>query len=115
MPRRPHGGRSAGHLRAPDSAPSTQLAQAVADIAKKWWKPVIATWMGAEDVEEGRRIFIDNDIPAYDTPEGAVRTYVNMCKYKRHLDQLYETPEVLPACKAASKDHLKDLLKMAAR
>ena len=96
-----------------DSAPSTPLAQAVANVAKNTRKPVIATWMGAEDVEEGRRIFVENSIPTYDTPEEAVRTYVNMCRYKRHLDQLYETPHELPAHQAPSKDHLKELLKMA--
>ena len=96
-----------------DSAPSTQVAQAVADSAKNAWKPIIATWMGAKDVEEGRRIFVENSIPHYGTPEEAVRTYVNMCRYKRHLDQLYETPAELPAHKAPLKDHLKELLRMA--
>jgi acetyltransferase len=96
-----------------DSAPSTQVAQAVADSAKNAWKPVIATWMGGENVEEGRRIFVENNIPTYDTPEEAVRTYVNMCRYKGHLDQLYETPDELPAHIAPSKDHLKELLKIA--
>ena len=96
-----------------DSAPSAQLAQAVADSVKNTWKPVIATWMGAEDVREGRRIFVENSIPNYDTPEEAVRTYMNMCRYKRHLDELYETPEELPAQKTPSKDHLKELLRMA--
>lgn len=95
------------------SAPSTQLAQAVADCAKKTAKPVIATFMGAADVEEGRRIFIENSIPHYDTPEEAVRTYVNMCRYKRHLDELYETPDELSVQKAPAKDHLKELLKLA--
>lgn len=96
-----------------DSAPSTQVAQAVADIAKNAWKPVIATWMGAKDVKEGRHIFVENSNPAYGTPEEAVRTYVNMCTYKRHLDQLCETPAELPAHKAPSEDHLKELLEMA--
>ena len=96
-----------------DSAPSTHLAQEVADSAKTTGKPVIATWMGAEDVKEGRRIFVENSIPTYDTPEEAVRTYVNMCRYKRHLDQLYETPEELPEHKAPLKDHLKEILKTA--
>jgi acetyltransferase len=95
-----------------DSAPSTKLAQAVADIAKTATKPVIATWMGAKDVEEGRLIFVKNSIPTYNTPEVAIRTYMNMCKYKRHLDQLYETPEELPVHKAPLKDHLKELIKM---
>ena len=96
-----------------DSAPSTQVAQAVADVARSTWKPIIATWMGAKDVEEGRRIFVENNIPNYDTPEEAVRTYVNMCRYKRHLDQLYETPAELPSHKAPSKGHLKELLRIA--
>lgn len=96
-----------------DSAPSTQVAQAVADSTKNAWKPVIATWMGATDVEEGRRIFVENNIPNYDTPEEAVRTYVNMCRYKRHLDQLYETPDELPAHKAPANQHLKELITVA--
>jgi acetyltransferase len=96
-----------------DSAPSTQVAQAVADVARKTWKPINATWMGAKDVEEGRRIFVENNIPNYDTPEEAVRTYVNMCRYKRHLDQLYETPAESPSHKAPSKGHLKELFRMA--
>jgi acetyltransferase len=96
-----------------DSAPSTQLAQAVADIAKNASKPVIATWMGAKDVEEGRLVFVKNSIPIYNTPEGAVRTYMNMCKYKRHLDQLYETPDELPPHKSPLIDHLKELIQMA--
>ncbi len=96
-----------------DSAPSTQLAQALADSVKNARKPVIATWMGAEDVEQGRHIFVENSIPTYDTPEKAVRTYVNMCRYKSHLDQLYETPDGLPAHKEPSKDHLRGLLQKA--
>ena len=98
-----------------DSAPSTQLAQVVADSAKNARKPVITTWMGAVDVEEGRHIFVENSIPHYETPEEAVRTYVNMCRYKRNLDQLYETPDELPAHKAPLKDHLKELLNVAIR
>jgi acetyltransferase len=96
-----------------DFAPATQAAQAVANIAKNSRKPVLATWMGAAGVEEGRRIFVENSIPTYDTPEEAVRSYVNMCRYKSHLAQLYEIPEELPAHKAPAKDHLKELLRAA--
>jgi acetyltransferase len=38
---------------------------------------------------------------------------VNMCRYKRNLDQLYETPDELPVQQAPSKHRLKELLKMA--
>ena len=96
-----------------DSAPSTQLAQLVADIGKNAWKPVIATWMGGKEVREGRNVFVEKGIPNYDTPEEAVRTYVNMCRYKRNLDQLYETPDELPAQQTPAKNHLKERLRMA--
>lgn len=96
-----------------DSAPSTRLAKAIAESAKNASKPVIATWMGGDNVEEGRQVFVEHSIPSYDTPEEAVRTYVNMCRYKKHLDQLYETPEELSAQKAPPKEHLKELIQTA--
>lgn len=96
-----------------DFAPSTKLAQAVADIAKTASKPVITTWMGSKDVAEGRMVFVENSIPTYNTPEEAIRTYVNMCRYKRHLDSLYETPEELPEQQAPSKDHLREIIRRA--
>ena len=96
-----------------DFASSTEVAQAVANIAKNAWKPIIAAWMGGKDVEEGRRIFVENDIPHYDTPEKAVRTYVNLCSYKGHLDELYETPDELPMQQTPAKDHLTEILRMA--
>ena len=96
-----------------DSAPSTQLAQLIADIAKDSGKPLLATWMGGQEVKEGRGVFVDKGIPNYDTPEEAVRTYVNMCRYKRNLDQLYETPDELPAQQTPAKNHLKELIRRA--
>jgi acetyltransferase len=96
-----------------DSAPSNELAQVVAEIAKNNSKPVIAAWMGGKGVREARDIFVASSIPSYDTPEEAVRTYVNMCKYKSHLDQLYETPDELPLHKAPAKDRLKELIQIA--
>lgn len=96
-----------------DFAPSTKLAQAVADIAKNALKPIITTWMGSKDVAEGRLVFVENSIPTYNTPEEAIRTYLNMCRYKSHLDSLYETPGELPAQQAPTKDHLQKLIRMA--
>ncbi len=93
-----------------ESAPSTRFARAVAEVAKKWWKPVVAAWMGAKDAEEGRRILVDQDIPVYDTPEQAVRNYMNLYEYKRNLDKLYQTPEALPEPGAPFKNRLKELL-----
>ena len=90
-----------------ESAPSDELATEVARLAKDTWKPVITTWMGAKEVEKGRRIFIENNLPTYETPEEAVRTYLTMYKYRRNLDQLYETPAELPVHEPPDKQQLK--------
>ncbi len=97
-----------------ESAPSDQVATTVAETAKGWAKPVITTWLGAKEVENARSIFIQNNLPTYETPEEAVRAYVNMYKYKRNLDHLYETPAELsvrdPRDKQELKANIRDIL-----
>ena len=96
-----------------DGAPPKDFAEAVGPIAKGAQKPVMVTWMGAKDIEKERDILVNEDIPTYGTPEEAVRAYVNMHRYKRHLDHLYETPAELPAHKAPPKDELRAGIKEA--
>ena len=93
-----------------DYAPSARLAQALAEASKNTWKPVIAAWMGGKAVQQGKAILVENDIPVYENPEESVRAYLNMCSYKRNLDQLYETPHELPVHEAVPKERMKKLL-----
>ena len=90
-----------------ESAPSDELAREVARLAKGTRKPVITTWMGGKEIEKGRRIFIENNLPTYETPEEAVRTYLTMYKYRRNLDHLYETPAEQPVHEPPDKRQLK--------
>ena len=66
--------------------------------------------MGGKAVQQGKAILVENDIPVYENPEESVRAYLNMCSYKRNLDQLYETPHELPVHKAVPKERMKKLL-----
>jgi acetyltransferase len=68
------------------------LAVTIASIAKGTKKPVIVAWMGGQGMEEGMEVLRSHKVPAYATPEEAVRTYMEMFRYKRSLDLLYETP-----------------------
>lgn len=90
-----------------ESASSDELAGEVVRLTKGTWKPVITTWMGGKEVEKGRRIFIENNLPTYETPEEAVRTYLTMYKYRRNLDHLYETPAEFPMHEPPDKERLK--------
>lgn len=101
-------------LYAPEESVSSQeLAREVAKLAKKTAKPVLATWMGAKEVETGRRVFVEQDIPVFKTPEDAARSYVLMHRRRRNLDHLYETPAELPVRRPSDTRKLKSLVRQA--
>ncbi len=93
--------------------PATDLASAVVRLSKDRQKPVLTVWMGEKGVAEARRKFAENRIPTYATPEEAVKTYLYMYRYRRNLDQLYETPEELPVDLMPPNTHLKLMVKKA--
>ena len=96
------------------AAKPRELAEAVIDIALKRVKPVLAAWMGGgEEIEEARKLFYQNNLPCYDTPEEAIKTYMYMYRYKRNLELLYETPRELSVDLAPPKHHLKIMIKRA--
>jgi len=92
-------------------AKSDKVAETVVEIAKGSWKPIVTAWVGGENVQKGREVFYRNNIPIYETPEDAVKTYLNMYKYYRNLELLYETPAELPLKEAPPKYHLKALIR----
>jgi len=87
--------------------PASELAATVVRLSKEKQKPVLTVWMGEKGVAEARRMFAENSIPTYPTPEEAVKTYMYMYKYRRNLDLLYETPEELPVDLMPPNTHLK--------
>ena len=93
--------------------PATDLAAVVVKLTKDRQKPVLTVWMGEKGVAEARRMFSENSIPTYPTPEEAVKTYMYMYRYKRNLDILYETPEELPVDLMPPNSHLKLMVRKA--
>jgi acetyltransferase len=87
-----------------------ELANAMVAMTKGMSKPVLAAMMGGQSSREGVRLLIANNIPTYGTPEEAVNTYLQMYRYKRNLELLYETPEELPLEQAPSRYRLRTLM-----
>jgi acetyltransferase len=77
-------------------------------------KTILTSFMGHEKVEEANRIFNENNIPTYSTPEQAVKTYMYMYQYKLKLELLYETPEELPVDIVPPKRPLMVIIRKAA-
>ena len=70
----------------------TQTAEQLKPYAQSLGKPVLASWMGGTDVEEGEHILNRADIPTFPYPDTAARMFDYMAFYADNLRSLYETP-----------------------
>jgi len=80
----------------------TAVAEQMTQYAKIGGKPVLASWMGGEDVAKGVSILKRAGIPTYDYPDSAARVFQLMWSYSANLQLLYETPEAFDSEDPAS-------------
>ena len=71
---------------------STDIAAAVAPVAKAAARNVFACWIGGDSVAQARSILSDAGIPNYATPEEAARGFMQTVQYHRNQKLLMEVP-----------------------
>ncbi|MET0962317.1 MAG: bifunctional acetate--CoA ligase family protein/GNAT family N-acetyltransferase [Noviherbaspirillum sp.] len=76
--------------------PSVEIAQAVAPLLAQTRRSVLACWLGGDAVAAARQEFSAQGIPTYDTPEEAVRGFMQIVQYRRNQDLLMQVPPSLP-------------------
>ncbi len=72
----------------------TETAKALVKHAHIEGKPVLASWMGGEEVEEGARILREAGIPTFAYPDTACILFNHLWRYDTNLQALYETPRL---------------------
>ncbi len=75
---------------------SVEAADAVIGMAGRDKRSIFTSWVGEQTAGAARRLFAENGIPTYDTPEHAVRAFTHMVQYRRNQALLAETPPSLP-------------------
>ncbi|MEP6775350.1 MAG: CoA-binding protein, partial [Chloroflexota bacterium] len=55
-------------------------------------KPLLASWMGGEEIEPGEELLRGSGIPNFSYPDTAARMFNYMWRYNYNLRSLYETP-----------------------
>jgi acetyltransferase len=70
----------------------TQVAESLAGVIKRTSFPIFVSWMGGKQMEIGRDIFNRKGIPTFETPERAVRAFMDLYRYSKNLEVLLETP-----------------------
>ncbi|HVT88343.1 MAG TPA: bifunctional acetate--CoA ligase family protein/GNAT family N-acetyltransferase [Tepidisphaeraceae bacterium] len=77
-----------------DMTDPTGIAEKLRHTAAGLGKPVLASWMGADTVEEGKAILNKASIATFDFPDSAARAFNYMWRYAENLKSLYETPAI---------------------
>jgi acetyltransferase len=77
-------------------ADPTGVASFLAERLKNHSYPVFTAWLGGSDVEAGRALFRKAGIPTFDSPERAVRAFMDLYHYSRNIEMLQQIPEKLP-------------------
>jgi acetyltransferase len=91
----------------------TKTANELVPYAQSLGKPVIASWMGGNDVAPGEAILNKANIPAFPYPDTAARVFDYMAHYSENLRLLYETP--MPVGEGELKRECADDIIRAAR
>jgi len=89
---------------------ATKTAEEICSIQDIKKKTVLASWMGADDVLEGRDILEKGNIPVFSIPENAVKCFMSMYNYSRNLKLLYETPTAIPTEFKPKREENKTLI-----
>jgi acetyltransferase len=71
---------------------ATATAEHLTPYGRLQDKPIIASWMGAGQVEKGEDILNAARIPTFKYPDRAARAFCYMWRYSENLRALYETP-----------------------
>ncbi len=82
----------------------TETAKYLVPYAQKTGKPILASWMGGDEVAEGEAILNQAGIPTFPYPDGAAWAFRDMWRYSSNLKSLYETP-TLPLESSGEIDH----------
>ncbi len=69
-----------------------EVAQGIIELSEQTSKPMLACWMGEEQVLEGRTALEDAGIPAFRMPETAIELYYHISTYYRNQKLLLQTP-----------------------
>jgi acetyltransferase len=85
----------------------TETAEAIAKLASKTSKSIMAAWLGGTSMREGVQIFNQAGIPSYKAPEQAIRAFMTLSHYSNNLEMLYETPKEVPVSFEYDRNELR--------
>ncbi|ALK97189.1 GCN5 family acetyltransferase [Massilia sp. WF1] len=81
--------------------PAADIARLLLPLLHGAARPVLCCWLGGASVAQARSLCMDAGVPVFDTPEEAVRGFLELVDYQRNQQLLMQAP---PACVTAPPD-----------
>ena len=75
---------------------TAEVAASLIDVVKNKPLPIFTSWVGGTDMQKGREIFNQAGIPTFDTPERAVRAFMDLYRDSQNIQMLQQIPSRLP-------------------
>jgi acetyltransferase len=85
----------------------TETAEAIAQLASKTTKSIMAAWLGGASMTEGIQVFNKAGISNYSAPEQAIRAFMTLSDFSENQEMLYETPREVPVSFQYDRDELR--------
>jgi acetyltransferase len=76
-------------------ADTAEVASALVDLIREKPIPIITSWVGGSEMQKGRDIFNQAGIPTFDTPERAVRAFMDIYRFSKNIEMLQQIPSRL--------------------
>ncbi len=73
-------------------------------------KSILPCWLGGESTAQARKRFREAGLPAYETPESAVRGFFHLVEHRRTQELLMQTPPAVPSGFDPDRDTARHLI-----
>jgi len=101
-------------MSAPQALTDTaRTAAALVDLIKDQPIPIITSWVGGADMQKGRDLFNRAGIATFDTPERAVRAFMDIYRFSQNSEILQQVPSRLPRRMEFDRHKAKALIQAA--
>jgi len=97
----------------------TAIAHAVIEVYRSrlgpYGKPLtlLTNWIGQGAAVGHERLFAENAIPTYETPDDAIRAFMRMVRYRHNQEMLMETPPAIPDALSPAGDTPRRIIETA--
>jgi acetyltransferase len=90
---------------------TSETAAALVELIRDQSIPIITAWVGGTEMQRGRDIFNAAGIATFDTPERAVRAFMNIYRNSLNTEMLQQIPSRLPQKLAFDRQKAKKLIR----